>query len=86
LAKAKSRTRFNLGFGAIYQRKTKGKNIRWSLDYKDAKGKRIQKVVPHAQTREEALIALRTEVAKAFNGEYKRNCQELCMRLCMRFF
>ena len=71
MARAKSKSRYNLGFGAIYQRKTKGKNVRWYVDFRDSKGKRIQMVVPHALTREEALIALRAEVSKVFSGEYK---------------
>jgi len=70
VAKAKSKTRYNFGYGAIYQRKTKGGKIRWYLDYRDGDGKRIQKVAPLASSKEEAAFALREEVAKAFNKEY----------------
>lgn len=70
MAKAKSKTRLNLGYGAIYQRKTKQGRIRWSIDYKDASGKRVQKVVANAQTKEDAVIALQAEVFKAFSKEF----------------
>ena len=62
MAKAKSKTRINFGFGAIYRRKTK--RVSWYLDFKDAKGKRVQKVAPLAKTVEEASQALREEVIK----------------------
>ena len=62
MAKAKSKTRVYLGFGAIYQRMTKEGNVRWYLDYWDAKGKRVQKVAANAITREEATLALRNAV------------------------
>jgi excisionase family DNA binding protein len=43
---AGKRTRWNYGFGAIYERKTKRDGVRWYLDYRDAKGRRVQKVAP----------------------------------------
>jgi len=58
----KSKTRFNSGYGAIYQRKTSAGRIRWYLDYRDAEGKRIQRLEPGACSREEAEIALRKAV------------------------
>jgi excisionase family DNA binding protein len=67
MAKAKSKTRYNLGYGAIYQRITKNGKIRWYLDYRDANGKRIQKVAPHAATKEEAVLALQQEVSDEFD-------------------
>jgi len=70
MAKAKTKSRFNFGYGAIYTRKTKKGKIRWYLDYKDASGKRIQKVAPLATTKKEAEFALRDEVRKVFDGEY----------------
>jgi excisionase family DNA binding protein len=70
MAQAKSKTRLNLGYGAIYQRKTKQGRIRWSIDYNDASGKRVQKVVANAQTKEEAVIALQADVFKAFSREF----------------
>jgi len=71
LAKAKSKTRYNFGYGAIYQRKTKSGKIRWYLDYRDADGRRVQMVANNAVTKDEAIVALREEVAKAFNKEYR---------------
>jgi len=69
LAKAKSKTRYNFGFGAIYQRKTKKGKIRWYLDYRDRNGKRIQKVVTHAASVEDATIELKNIV---LNEHYRR--------------
>jgi len=66
LANAKSKTRYNFGYGAIYQRKTKGGKIRWAIDYYDSKKKRIQRVVKNAQTKEEAVVALQNAVKKEF--------------------
>jgi integrase len=71
MPKGKNKTRYNFGFGAIYQRKTKGGNIRWYLDYRDVTGGRIQKVAKNAITKEEAKVALREEVAKAFDREFR---------------
>jgi excisionase family DNA binding protein len=58
MAKAKSKARYNFGFGAIYQRKTKQGEIRWYLDYRDATGKRVQRIVRHAKTCQEAAEEL----------------------------
>ncbi|TFH49289.1 MAG: helix-turn-helix domain-containing protein, partial [Methanothrix sp.] len=62
MAKANSKTRFNFGYGAIYQRKTRDGKIRWYLDYRDAEGKRVQRVEDGASSREEAEAALRKVV------------------------
>jgi len=62
MAKAKPKTRLNFGYGAIYQRKTRDERIRWYLDYRDAEGKRIQRVEDGASSREEAEAALRKAV------------------------
>ena len=70
MPKGKSKARYNLGYGAIYQRKTKTGKIRWYLDYRDADQRRIQKVAKNAQTKEDAVLALRTEVARAFEREF----------------
>ena len=59
MAKANSKTRFNFGYGAIYQRKTRDGRIRWYLDYWNVEGKRIQRVEDGASSREEAEAALR---------------------------
>jgi integrase len=64
MAKAKSKSRFNLGYGAIYQRETKEGRIRWYLDYRNSKGNRIQKLAPLAVTKEHAEIALWKELER----------------------
>jgi integrase len=70
MPKGKSKTRINFGYGAIYQRKTKKGIIRWYLDYRDAGGKRVQKIAINAVTPEEAKLALFKEVQRAFDREY----------------
>lgn len=67
MPKGKNKTRFNFGFGAIYQRKTKNGEIRWYLDYRDGNGNRIQRVAPLATTKEEATVALKEEVQNNFD-------------------
>jgi len=66
MAKAKLKSRYNLGYGAVYVRKTKKGNIRWYLDYRNENGERIQKVAMHAQSQEEAAMALQKEVSLVF--------------------
>ncbi len=68
MAKAKSKSRFNAGFGAIYQRKTKDGKVRWYLDYRDAGGKRVQRVAGRAVTQEDAFLALKRAV---FHEHYR---------------
>ena len=72
---SKSKTRYNFGYGAIYQRKIKNGGIRWYVDYR-SKGQRIQKLVPHAITQEEALLALQRMVAQEFNHEHRAQKSE----------
>jgi excisionase family DNA binding protein len=62
MAKANSKSRYNFGFGAIYQRKRKSGSVRWYLDYWDASGKRVQRVADHASSKEEAYEALKSAV------------------------
>ena len=66
MAKAKTKTRLSFGNGAIYQRKTKDGRIRWYLDYRDEAGKRVQRLAMNALTPEEAALALRIEISRAF--------------------
>ena len=56
------------GFGSVYRRK-KGKS--WTIDFYDENSKRVQKVVPHAQSREEAEYALMFEKQKVFDRKYR---------------
>jgi excisionase family DNA binding protein len=66
---AKSKSRYNFGFGAIYSRKTVRGNQRWYLDYYSKSGKRVQEVVKHAGCKEDALIALRTKAQSILRGQ-----------------
>lgn len=65
-----ARRRFNYGFGSIYLRKTKEGRDRWSIDYRNNRGKRVREVVKDVQTRGEALVALQSRVAESFNGRF----------------
>ena len=44
---------------------------KWVIDYRDREGKRVQKVIKHAQTGEEAYIALEDAIRKEFDATYK---------------
>ncbi|MDH4218569.1 MAG: tyrosine-type recombinase/integrase [Candidatus Aminicenantes bacterium] len=70
MPKGKSKTRYNLGYGAIYQRKTKGGKIRWYLDYRDANGERKQELVSNAVHREDAIVALQKKVLAEHDKKY----------------
>jgi integrase len=70
MPKGKAKSRLNLGYGAIYQRKTKQGIVRWYLDYRDMDGKRVQKVAPLAITKEDAALALQGEVRRTLCGAY----------------
>jgi len=69
MATAKSKSRLNIGIGAVYPRKFKC-GIRWFLDYRDKNGKRIQRVIRHAQDQQEAIKALQEEIRRVFDDEY----------------
>jgi excisionase family DNA binding protein len=71
MAKAKTKTRLNFGYGAIYQRKTKTGKVRWYLDFKDARGRRVQRLAPSAISKEEAVQALIETVRREFDREYR---------------
>lgn len=66
--------------GTVYRRETK-KGGRWCLNFQ-AKGRRIRKVIPFAQTEQEALVALQEENRKEFDREYsiRREKQKLGFR------
>ena len=57
---------WNYGIGGIFNRKTAGGHDRWYLQYKDESGKWRQKVVSHAQTRAQAVVALQAKVREVF--------------------
>ncbi|MBU1181375.1 MAG: tyrosine-type recombinase/integrase [Proteobacteria bacterium] len=69
-AVSKSKRRWNYGFGQVYIRKTKGGKERWYIDYTDETGRRVQRVVKNASHRDEAMIALQSEIAKCFHREH----------------
>ncbi len=69
-AVSKKKQRWNYGFGSVYVRKTKHGKERWYLDYRDEERKRIQKLIPNAQTKEDTLIALQAEVSKCYAREH----------------
>ena len=70
LSKGKSKARHNFSYGAIYKRRYKSGKIRWYLDYYDSTGKRIQRVAAHAETKEEAVIALKNAVLQEHSAGY----------------
>jgi len=63
MPKGKSISRLNLGYGAIYVRKSRSGIPRYYLDYSDA-GKRIQRVCKRASSFEDADHELRRVVSK----------------------
>ena len=67
LSKSKSKTRYNFGYGAIYKRMTKNGKIRWYIDYRDYRGKRIQQVASNAITANDANESLKDAVFKEHN-------------------
>ncbi|MBN1273888.1 MAG: tyrosine-type recombinase/integrase [Candidatus Aminicenantes bacterium] len=69
-ALSKNSKRWNYGFGAVYTRKTKQGKERWYIDYRDEEGKRIQRIVKNAQSRDEAVIALQQQVLSVFSREH----------------
>ena len=44
---------------------------KWVIDYRNKEGKRVQKVIKHAQTEAEAYIALEDAVRKEFDATYR---------------
>ncbi len=66
------RGRKNYGFGTVYKKKiNKWTSKNWTIDFVNENGKRIQKVVPHAESRQEAEYALMFEVQKSFDRKFK---------------
>lgn len=58
--------RLNFGYGAVYVRKTKEGNPRFYLDFYDADKKRVQQLVRHATSMEEAEAALKQAVLNEY--------------------
>jgi len=69
LAKKKP-TCFNYGFGHVRLRAYRSGRRCWTIDYRDENGKRIQKALPHVQTREEAAFTLSKKVSEIFDRRH----------------
>ena len=59
-----------LNYGRIYKRTYRSGRSSWTVDYRDENGRRIQKALPYAQTRNEALYALQKKVTEVFDRRY----------------
>lgn len=70
MPKGKSKTRWNFGCGAVYLRKFKGNLTRFCIDYRDASGERVQRVIPEAQTLEDARDVLLKKMERVFASKY----------------
>ncbi len=66
----KSHACFNYGFGHVRLRTYRSGVSRWTIDYRDENGKRVQKALPHAQNREEAAFTLQKKVAEALDRKH----------------
>ncbi len=56
--------------GRIYKRTYRSGRSSWTIDYRDENGKRIQKALPHVQSREEAVFILSKKIVEVFNGKH----------------
>lgn len=56
-----------LNYGRGYVRMYKSGRSCWTIDYRDENGKRVQKALPHAQSREETILALQKKIVEAFD-------------------
>lgn len=81
MPKGKNKTRYNLGYGAIYVRRTKAGNPRYYADYYDRNGKRIQKLIQNASSWEEAQEWLKRAVLK----EHHKECGIKEQKLSIKF-
>lgn len=60
------------GDGFIFQRKTKSGKSRWYINYyvgENGRRKRVERVVKNAETRQDAIVALREQNRKIFNQQ-----------------
>lgn len=65
-SKSNSKTR-PYGYGNVYKRKS---GVSWTMDFYDETGRRIQRTIPEATCREQAIHALQQEVVKTFDKAY----------------
>ncbi len=59
-----------LNYGRVYLRTYKSGRSSWTIDYRDENGKRVQKALPTAQSREEALFILQRKVREVFDRKH----------------
>lgn len=59
-------TRWRYSNGIVYRIKNQGSES-WGIEYRDENGKRKQRIVPNAQSRRDAVIALNHRVQEVFN-------------------
>ena len=64
------KTRWQFGYGCVYVRKSAKGAARFYMDYRDAEGKRVQKVVKHAQNASQAGQALQATVRDMLSATY----------------
>ncbi|NIM59224.1 MAG: tyrosine-type recombinase/integrase [Candidatus Aminicenantes bacterium] len=64
----KSHACFNYGFGNVRLRTYRSGRSCWTIDYRDENGKRIQKALPYANSREEAAFTLSKKVAEIIDS------------------
>jgi excisionase family DNA binding protein len=61
------KTRWRYVNGTVYLRENPGGSKSWGIEYRDENGKRKQIVIPNAQSRVDAVIALNKRVREVFN-------------------
>ena len=60
-------TRWRYIDGIVYRIKNQGGSESWGIEYRDDNGKRKQRIVPNAQSRRDAVIALHKKVREVFD-------------------
>ena len=64
---SKKMTRWRYSNEIVYRIKNQGNFESWGIEYRDENGKRKQRIVPNAQSRRDAVIALNHKVQEVFN-------------------
>ncbi len=63
----KKMARWRYSDGIVYRIKNQGGSESWGIEYRDENGKRKQRIVPNAQSRRDAVIALHKKVREVFD-------------------
>ncbi len=63
----KKMARWRYSDGIVYRIKNQGGSERWGIEYRNENGKRKQRIVPNAQSRRDAVIALHKKVREVFD-------------------